>query len=200
MKKFFLALGVAVSLWAAPFAREAAGVVYTDIANVFTANQRINAGVGINIAPGATGTLSLSDGIFERSRAAKMGDWTAVSYSGGNFTSQSGTWTVASGDQVNYAYMIVGHTMSIAFVIDASSVSGATTELYIAIPGGFTAKGSMFAFFQAYDNSTSVGQVGVVRVSASDAVIRLQSSVLGGGWVASTDQTFCRGIFTFEVN
>ena len=86
-----------------PAAREAAGVVYTDFANVFTANQRINAGLGINIAPGATGTLSLSDGIFERSRATKLGEWTDVAYSAGNFTvptacvSPSCSWTVSSG-------------------------------------------------------------------------------------------------------
>lgn len=118
----------------------APGLAYLDIANVFTANQRINAGVGVNVAPGATGTLSLSDGIFEFGRSTKLGAWTNVTYSGSLFTASGAmTWTVDSGDMVTYSYSQVGKTLWVIVALTATSVGGTPdNRLFIQLPAAFT--------------------------------------------------------------
>ena len=176
-----------------------AGVAYTDFANVFTANQRVNAGLGVNVAPGATGTVSTSGALFERSRSTAMGEWTSVAYNASNFTTSGGTWTVESADQVTLAYTLVGKTMTIAFVLNNTSVSTAGATLSIAIPDGFTAARTTFgASAPPVDNGSAVTG-GTIQVASAGATVMLVSKLGGAAWADSTINTSVRGELTFEV-
>lgn len=140
MKKILIAAAFGIALLSAPLFGTTMSVVYTDIANVFTANQRINAGLGVNTAPGATGTLSLSSGFFEYSRATKSGDWVVPVYNAANFTASAGTWTLPGGSAnvFSYTYTLIGHTMILRYNIFNTNVSTNGVTLNIAVPGGFT--------------------------------------------------------------
>ena len=57
-------------------------IAYEDEANVFTANQRINAGLGVNVAPPSTGEIATSggidagnNGVFLKTKVIDIGDW-----------------------------------------------------------------------------------------------------------------------------
>lgn len=63
------------------------------LANVFTADQRINASLGVNVAPGAAGEIKTSAGIYERSRTTPMGEWIAYTPTWTNLTVGNGTLT-----------------------------------------------------------------------------------------------------------
>lgn len=175
------------------------GLAYLDQLNVFTANQRINAGLGVNVAPGAPGTLSTSAGLFERSRSTAMGEWIPVPYSAGNFTaSGSMSWTVTSGEQITYAYMLIGKTMTLEYAINLSTVGGTPdTELRIAIPGGFVAQTTaVLSAIRAFDNgSDTVGFNGSV---AGQTYIRSWRSGFSN-WAASTTNTTVQGVAIFQV-
>jgi hypothetical protein len=79
------------------------------------------------------------NGLKERSRSAYLGEWTTVTYSSGNFTTNAGTWTVASGDQTTYSYSLIGKTLLLNLAIETTTVSGAPAQLRVALPAGLTA-------------------------------------------------------------
>jgi hypothetical protein len=183
---------------ASPRTREAAGVAFTDFANVFTANQRINAGLGVNVAPGATGTISSSGAFFERSRSTAMGEWTSVAYSAGNFTAPLGmTWTVDSGDQITYAYSIVGKTMFLAVYLDTTSiVCTCAPTVNIAIPGGFIAAKKIQSAALMFDNGVAKAAYNRVAASGTTVEVGIDGTAL---YTASTNNTYIRVFIMFEV-
>lgn len=205
MKHFYIPASVtlALALLVAPLRGLSSGVAYTDFANVFTSNQRINAGLGVNVAPGATGTISSSGGLFERSRSTAMGEWIAVTYASGNFTSDNGTtWTVDSADQVGFQYTLIGKTMIISFTLNATSVSaGAPNRLLVKIPGGFTAAHQFTTAARVFDNGTE--RYGILDCNAAATVFRIQPVNLSTGavttYAASTNNTSVQGTMTIEV-
>lgn len=173
-------------------------VPFDDIANVFTANQRINAGLGVNVAPGATGEIKTSAGIYERSRSSAIGIWIPVAYAAGNFTaSGAGTWTVAAGDQVTYKYMLVGKTMTLQVTIATSTVAGAPNNLRVALPSGFTSLDNV-SFPVLLYNDAAWTSGGVCECAAAGTDVKLYHNDYGStNWVNGTDTVYVR--FTIEL-
>lgn len=125
------------------------------------------------------------------------GLWTAVAHSAGNFTSDSGSWTVDAGDQTTYAYTLVGKTMTVAFAIVTSDVGGTPTQLRIAIPGGFTAAKTIYNTCYTIDAGTP--GLGIATVSASGTVIQVFRQGAAAWTTTSGDDTQVIGQITFEV-
>lgn len=128
MKKLWISAAViCVGLfWSAPGSRALmSGVAYTDFANIFTSNQRINAGLGVNVAPGATGTISASGAFYELGRSTASGVW----------TSYTPTWTASvtnpslGNGSIAGSYTLVGNTMlfSVRIVGGSTTTFGAGT-------------------------------------------------------------------------
>lgn len=135
------------------------------------------------------------NGYIERGRTVPIGEWTTFTPT---LTASAGTWTGAT--IARAAYMLSGKTMSVEFEIDSSNVSAAPLELFIVIPGGFTAAAVTRNLFQAIDAALAAPTVGVARVTAGGTVIRLQSTVGGAGWATTAgNNTFARGQLSFEV-
>src|SRR5690606_17792274 len=68
----------------------------------------------------------------------KADQWVDMPFDAGNFTTDTGTWTVAEADQNTYAYQIDGNKMTVSFDIRTSTVASSPTQLRIAVPGGRT--------------------------------------------------------------
>lgn len=86
-------------------------------------------------------TIKAYRGFQEFGRSARIGYWTNVAYSAGNFTANGGsTWTVDSGDQTTYQYTQVGNTMFVSLTLEstATTVAG-PTQLIITIPASVSA-------------------------------------------------------------
>jgi hypothetical protein len=71
--------------------------------------------------------------------------WHSASFASGNFTANSGTWTVASADQKLLQYIKMGQFVTINFFIeDTTTGSGMGNELRIQIPKGLKAIATTF--------------------------------------------------------
>ena len=86
------------------------------------------------------GNATIYGTIKERGRTTPLGEWIDVGFTASNFTSNTGTWTVTSGGQQTYAYMVIGKTLWIILSIiqTNSTITGTPTELWVTLPSGFT--------------------------------------------------------------
>lgn len=146
-----------------------------------------------------TGNISSDGTITERNRSFAMGEWTAVTHAAGNFTASTGSWTVDVGDQIEFAYTLVGKTMTVAFDIQTADVSAGTAELRIAIPGGFTA--ARVAWNPIFIQDNGITSTGIADVAAGGTYIRLRRfSTAFGNWTATSgDNQSARGQITFPI-
>ena len=147
-----------------------------------------------------SGVYDFSNGIKERGRTAKVGEWTDVTYSAGDFTgSGSMTWTVASGDVGEFAYTVVGKTMFVRFYLNNTTVGG-TPDYYlkIAIPGGYSSAAGCYAYMPCFADDNGTLDIGWVVVQTSSSVIEIYLKAFGV-WTASTDNTDVRGTAIFEI-
>lgn len=139
-----------------------------------------------------------SVGYYERLRTTPIGEWTSVAFNAANFTANGTmTWTVDSGDQTTFAYMLIGKTLFVDAYLDTTSVGGVLNSLLkVAIPGGFTAAKTMQGLALGFDNG--VGTPTYNRVNAGGTVIEIGRSD-GGNWSAAANNTYVRVHFSFEV-
>jgi len=71
--------------------------------------------------------------------------WRTTPFLAGNFTANSGTWTVASADQKLYQFIKMGQFVTINFFLeDTTTGSGMGNELRIQIPQGLSATATTF--------------------------------------------------------
>lgn len=145
-----------------------------------------------------TGNISSDGTITERNRSFAMGEWTSIAYSAPNFTSSSGTWTVDSGDQITYAYTLIGKTMHIMIDLQTTSVSAAMAELRVAVPTGATiAKSTSNSIYYTDNGTTGTGVV--FATSGLTYLICRRFSTTLGNWNASTNNTSVRFQITIEI-
>lgn len=137
--------------------------------------------------------LCVYDGTTNRWRASVItpGAWITETFAAGNYTSSSGSWTVAAGDEKVRRYQQRGTSLTLIVSVGTSSVSGGQLFLQMALPGGFTA---------ASTNSTQLGGVmasrdagGIAEISqylttAASNVLKFQRTS-GVAWSAATDNT-----------
>jgi hypothetical protein len=164
-------------------------------AGAATSKVTVTATTDIHLA----GPVTTTSTITERARTTPMGEWTSVAFAGGNFTaSGSMTWTVDSGDQVTYAYKLVGKSLTVAVWLATTTVGGTlSTQLNVAIPGGFvSAKAMSGATGAVLDNGAGVP--GVVSVAAGGTVLVVQRADLAN-FTAATNNTQVRFTFEFEI-
>jgi hypothetical protein len=148
-----------------------------------------------------TGSLATTSTISERSRSTPLGEWIPVTFAAGNFSAATGNWTLQSGDQVTFAYTLIGKTMTVLFQFDGTDTSAITGTLGVLIPGGNTAARRTQVVTQTIDNG-GAAQAGVAFVSAGSTVIQFQSTVAGGGFANTggvANNTYVRGQITFEI-
>lgn len=143
--------------------------------------------------------IDANGALYERGRTVAIGDWAAVTHSGGNFTASSGTWTVASGDQILFRYSLVGSILYIRFRIDTSSVSATPLSLRIALPLGLTVAQSSYSGDLVYnDNNTGWNGGGQIHATAGNAYIDLYKRDQST-WATATDTTYAWGRTIVEV-
>jgi|TARA_R100001086_G_scaffold162361_1_gene87533 hypothetical protein len=66
--------------------------------------------------------------------------WQSVPFLAGNFTANTGTWTVASADQKLFQFIKIGASLTVSFFLeDTTTGSGMGNRLEVALPKGMTA-------------------------------------------------------------
>ena len=71
--------------------------------------------------------------------------WQSTPFLAGNFTANSGTWTVASADQKQYQYIKIGQFLVVNFFLeDTTTGSGMGNQLQIQLPKGMKATATTY--------------------------------------------------------
>ncbi len=139
-------------------------------------------------------------GIRERGRDAPMGEWTAPAFDAAFFSADSGNWVVDSSDVTTFAYTLVGKTMTINFFLGSTTVTNATANLRLRIPGDYRAKRRATALGTAR-NAGGVATNLTMQVVPAVGEVFLFRGNLGslGDWQASMNDNDLTGSISFEV-
>ena len=149
--------------------------------------------VGYTLVTQATQALMRSTGLGFSADTYLGGAWTRPSFSAGNFTaSGSMTWTVVSGDVVEYSYIINGKTMTVAFYIQGTLGGTVNNALGIAIPASKTAANSFRIPAWIFENGG--GTTGFCQPSGTTITIQLPT---GANFTAGAVEV--SGCVTFEI-
>lgn len=128
-----------------------------------------------------------------------QGAWITPTFTAGDYTATGGgSWTVASGDVITYAYLLRGKTLSVNYKIVTTTVATTASSLDIKIPGGFTSNQTLQDNFVGNDNAAALG-VKLRGIAIGGTKIVHNSTITGSGWNAATDTTEVDGTITFEV-
>jgi hypothetical protein len=90
------------------------------------------------IAAPAAGQFLVSQGVGALPAWSALA-WTDVAYSAGNFTTNTGTWTLNSSDYA-MSYLVIGKLMILKFFSFGATIASSPNELRVAIPGGYSAR------------------------------------------------------------
>ncbi len=107
----------------------------------------------------------------------------SVAFSAGNFTSNTGTFVVGSGDQIQYTYKIHGNRMALAYKIVTATTTGSPGSLFVAIPASGKSLRAWEFVAGGYDGTTN--QAIFVRATAAGGTI--EHVKFSGNWGAVTD-------------
>lgn len=140
----------------------------------------------------------LNGGGWKLIASGKANQWIDVTYASGNFTTDVGTWTVGSGDQITYAYQLDGNRMTVSFDLRTTTVATNPTQLRIAVPGGKTIARTMQNTIKAADAGTEISTA-YAEVVPGETFIRVYKNLAAGAWGAATDTTRVTGQITFMV-
>jgi len=127
------------------------------------------------------------------------GAWVTPTFSAGDFTaSGSMTWTVEAGDVGTYAYHIVGKKMTVAFIINTTTVGGTpSNSLYIKIPASKVPTKAMKNTCIVYDGTAyAAGRVELGVAGTVLMILKMDSS----NWTAGANDHYVQGEIEFEIN
>ena len=177
----------------------------TDYATI-TASSYSNPNTTLTVNVDGAGSLdsglsAVQYSLISRVNSSITGEWTSVAYSAANFTATGGgTWTTdAAGDQLAYAYIIIGNTMIVNYSIATTDVAGTVSAVNIAIPASKVATKAMVS---AVGRCLDAGVVGdaFARVAAGGTVIIIARQDGVAFTATSSDNTSVSGTMVIEID
>jgi hypothetical protein len=169
--------------------------------NSVSGNRIINGIIGIrSLAAGYGKCLLKYDGIALRWRiiAHSQGIAINVPYSAGNFTANTGTWTVGAGDQTGFSYFLRDSILEVFANLDATSVTGTPAYFKIANPAGYLGLIDDSGIIIIFDNSGSVASVARAFTSNGQTFIGI-ARLDGAALQNATDNTYIRLHYAFPI-
>jgi len=156
-------------------------------------NDAVDTNLATPLQLDRTGAAFIGTDVYEKGRPTPIGHWTAMPYSAGMFTAYpSGTWAVDAGDVVTLSYMLVGKTLWLTYLLVTMSVTGAPTELRLALPGGYVC-GLTTVNTAAYREPTP-WTTGYCSPAGGGGYVRFQKDPDSGtAWATTTNQTYIYG-------
>lgn len=128
-----------------------------------------------------------------------VGKWIDVPYAASNF-SGTGTmvWTVTSGNQASYAYMVLGRTVFVQLNLTGTTVSGAPGQPFnVTLPAGVTPIRAVETVGYSIDAGLT-GQPVRIRLAAGDPKFYL-SRVDFANWAISAGLTNLSMEFFYQI-
>lgn len=145
-----------------------------------------------------TNFVKFQFGVVERLRQLPLGEWYAVTYDAGLFTS-AGVWAVGAGDVLTLAYELHGKTCTYAFKLNTTSISGAPASvLSITLPVTIIASLDIESVGFYADTVTTERVPFRVIVAAGGTTISLVR-LDDAPWPTSTNAAYFFGTITFAI-
>lgn len=171
------------------------------------ANRLINtvSSGNTSLAAGSGVATYQYDGTTQRWRlvAHTQGAYLNVAYSAGNFAGSGGmSWSVDSGDQLTYAYYLIGHVLHLTVYITTSTTTGTgASTVRVTIPAGYTAVNTAFFPYQSIDTGdATVAIMSVCEVDASGTQVLCYRDVNATAWSIHTNTIQVRLSIAFEIS
>ncbi|ANS04443.1 hypothetical protein [uncultured Mediterranean phage] len=148
--------------------------------------------------------VGLNDTRTQHSRLLEQVEqWKPVPYLAGNFTANSGTWTVEAADHTLYQYTLTGKVLVVQFtLVNTTSSSGMGSQLRIALPAGLKAASASYTgtLFTAGDISEA-GKILTLDSGTGGANLLSLQRAAGSNWPSSvTNDLDIRGMIALEVS
>lgn len=144
-----------------------------------------------------TGTVVNNTNVWNPIRDYIGGAWTSVAYAGGNFTADTGSWTVASGDQTQYAYVEIGKTMHVAIFLVTTTAASSPTNLRVAVPNGRTIARTIRGPFVGANAGTDTTSA-FWEATSGATHIKFYRNLSANAWSGTDNITIC-ALCTFEI-
>ena len=168
---------------------------------VITGNTRVASSFGADFTFSGGSYTTASKALWRISDDQLVtSEWTTPAFSAGNFTSDSGSWTVESGDVATYKYKIIDKMMFLVWEIRTTDVTGTPAQLRIAIPASKVSVNSEYAYAFSLDNGTRAFAVAIV--DAGGTYVRIHKATPAfANWTATggAADTYVYGNITFEI-
>jgi len=124
--------------------------------------------------------------------------WVTPAFSAGDFTSDVGTWVVASGDVLTHRYLTIGSLMVLSLELTTTTVTGTPNILQVKIPGGKSAANTTSSPALISDNGT-LGTGRAQILPSVDATLVRCFTPTAVNWANATDTTYVRYTLVFET-
>ena len=132
----------------------------------------------------------------------EQGVMIAAPYNAAAFIASAGAWTVDAGDMASFTYRLAGTMLTVAWTLNATSVTAAPSSLIIlnTAYGGFTAASGTqvtAALSWVLDANTPITGGGYTTAAAAAQLALFKGN--NTAWTASTNATYVYGQITFPV-
>jgi|TARA_B000000460_G_scaffold189420_1_gene136564 hypothetical protein len=123
--------------------------------------------------------------------------WRSTPFLAGNFTANTGTWTVASADQKQYEFIKIGRFLAVNFFLeDTTTSSSMGNQLQIQLPKGMSAAATTYT--GPLTIRGSVDTEGYITTGGTDKLYCFRTD--HAAWPSSvTDNVDLRGMITLAV-
>jgi len=122
--------------------------------------------------------------------------WTAQAFAAGDYTSDVGTWVVASGDVLTNKYVLIGKWMVWSVETQTTTLTGTPGILNVLIPAGKTAAAGNVSFSSYISNNGTFGN-GLVQLAGGTTARCFKTDLTA--WANATDNSFVRFTIMFET-
>jgi hypothetical protein len=145
-----------------------------------------------------SGDVLIYKDLYEKQRTTPMGHWKPYPYNAGNFTTNTGTWTVDAADVMDLSYMLIGKTLFLQFSLQQTSVTGSPNQLRIVLPESMSAPSLSGGVQFSYSNDSGTTWFSGTAWGSSTWLI-LNRDLSGTAWPTTTNVTNLRGTTILQL-
>lgn len=169
-----------------------AGYKFSNFATIGITSLAAGFGTAIYVYEGPVGS-----GLW-RLIGHEQGAFITPAFNAGDYTAGTGSWTVGSGDVINYSYYLHGRKLTIDYRWDTTTTATTPSSLIAKIPGGYSAAKSKYWY--SVCNNGGTYHAGLSQISASGTTMTFFSNEGGSAWGNGTDNSGVAGFIELEVN
>lgn len=125
--------------------------------------------------------------------------WVTETFAAGNYTANTGNWTVAAGNELTREYLIQGKRATVNFHVTATSVSATPVFLFMALPAGMQSKKDLWVQYMYSEDNGATTKTGVAHLQTSSNQLALAKDLSSPAWATTASLTKISFSATFEI-